>query len=238
MPSASDFYDEFSAGLIAVPAIQPGICPVCRTATKPGYDLCYVCSGHPDVRVLPITMSLEQGMIHSHLRGYKDRPSAEARQVMTVRIAALVRLFLDQHESCLGEWDSVATVPSTRSGRNAPSAILRMIGQFHTEEFLVGVTEQREVRGLELLRSVEGKRVLIFDDTFTTGRSVFAVVDLIEDAGGEVVGPLVVGRHINPSFTPSQTLLTRLPMGPLDLSRCARCSGVEIIPPLRPNHLF
>lgn len=61
--------------LVPVPAPrQQGICPVCHSSRPDDYPTCYPCSqaSHLDPPpILPITMSVNLGTVHRHLRMYK-----------------------------------------------------------------------------------------------------------------------------------------------------------------------
>ena len=107
-------------GLLPIAGIQPGVCPVCRSAPADGYPTCYECRDHRHVSVVPISMSVHPQHLHHHLRHYKDDSSAVVRQRFTLRLAALLSLFLDRHlDRCLGgPVDLIATVPSV--ARDAP----------------------------------------------------------------------------------------------------------------------
>ena len=48
------------------------------------------------------------------------------------------------------------------------------------------------LRTLESLGSLEGKRVIVLEDTSTTGGSVLTAVDALVEAGAEVVGVVTV----------------------------------------------
>lgn len=231
---ATEILEPIRAHLIPVPAVQPGICSVCRTATNDGYDECFVCASNIDIDVLPITMSIERSVMHHHLRNYKDGPDANARAVLGRRLAALVALFLANHDACIGPYDEVATVPSRR--RNAPQHILDRVGSL--QQYESGLLEMAGDGRLQVTRDVRDRSVLLFDDTFTTGRSIFAAVRTLRLSGANVMGPLVVGRHVNPTYNNSKPMVERLTGVLYDLTTCARCAGAMIIPPLRPNLLF
>ena len=44
---------------------------------------------------------------------------------------------------------------------------------------------------------------------------------------------VVIGRHVNPNYPASTPMLERLTSVPFDFTRCARCAGAVIDPPLR-----
>ena len=179
-------------------------------------------------------MSISSGLLHHHLRWYKGYgpPTSQAevaqRARLTGRLAALTALFLQHHAGCLGAWDVVTTVPSAT--RSAPASIIARVRALRGDYAeLLSLRPQ----SLKLARDrfavtqrVTDQRVLLFDDTFTSGKSVFAATAALRDAGALVVGPLLIGRHINPGWEPSDRLLGWLSKEQWAEGRCCRCSGL------------
>ena len=235
-PTAEEYLQPLLPGLVPVPAVQPGVCPICRTAANDGYNDCYHCAGQT-VSVIPISLSIHSELLHHHLRHYKDNPHADVRQKLTIRLAALIELFLRHHlDSCLGgPVHQVATVPSQH--RDAPWGIIRWLGRFAGQTN--PLTYQPEHRFVATA-NLQDQRVLLVDDTFTSGQSLFAAHQALTDAGAEVAGPLVIGRHVRPDWPPSAELLQRLKSMQWSVTRCCRCAGVVYDPPLRdkPTSLF
>ena len=67
--------------------------------------------------------------------------------------------------------------------------------------------------------------MLVLDDTFTRGPTLFSALAALRAAGAFVVGPVVLGRHLNPGWGPSQALLSWLHDRTWDEARCCRCDG-------------
>lgn len=67
---------------------------------------------------------------------------------------------------------------------------------------------------------LDGKSVLLIDDTWTTGASAQSATYALSQAGARKVGMIVVGRHIDPDFADHATRLRQLPRR-FDFSRCA-----------------
>ena len=180
--------------------------------------------------VVPISLSIHLRQLHHHLRNYKDGLRPEVRETLTLRLAALLGVFLAYHlDSCLGgQVHRVATVPSSR--RDAPWQIIRRLRQFSGQ---ANPLTYEPDRGLTVNADVQGQRVLLVDDTFTTGQSLFAAHRTLTDAGATVAGPVVLGRHIRPEWPPSKELLKRLDSTTWDSTRCCRCAGITLDPPLR-----
>lgn len=233
MAQALDLLQPLVPGLVAVPAAQPGICPVCRTAVKDNFDCCFLCAGE-QMRIVPISLSVHSGMLHHHLRNYKDGREA-VRGPLTLRLAALLEVYLQNHlESCLGgPIDLVATVPSAK--RDAPWSIVQRLQRFSNQPVnpLRWAVDADGGGAVAADASVGGQQVLLLDDTFTAGTSIFNAHRVLVAAGAEVVGPLVLGRHVRPDFSPSVAMLECARATTWDPMRCAICAGVICHPPLR-----
>lgn len=229
MAAALPLLQPLLPGLTAVPAIQPGICRGCRTAVPGDYVVCYNCYGQ-DIQVVPISFSIHLRQLHHHLRNYKDGFHPEVQETLTLRLAALLGVFLANHlNSCLGgPVQHVATVPSSR--RDAPWQIIRRLRRFSRQS---NPLSYQQDSGLTVTEDVQGQRVLLVDDTFTTGKSLFSAYRTLTEAGATVAGPVVLGRHIRPEWPPSKVLLKRLESTRWDPTRCCRCEGITFDPPLR-----
>ncbi len=233
MTTAVELLAPLRAGLVPVAASnQEGVCAACHTGVESGYARCYHCEQARSLdmpEVLPIAMSVHLGLLHAHLRGYKDNYDPQVRSRMALRLAALVSVFMANHGRCVGEWDYVTCVPSER--RVAPAAIVSRLRLFEGRyRQILATSPSSAARALDPSRfslgaHVRGDRVLLLDDTFTTGGGIFSAVAALRHAGAEVVGPLVIGRHIRPDWEASHQLLHWLARRNWDEQRCARCHG-------------
>jgi hypothetical protein len=103
VPSASELIVPLRGALVPVPAAnQVGVCAICRSSAGPGYDTCFKCGQAawlqpPDV--VPITLSVDGGLIHRYLRQYKDGREPDKSR-MALRLAALVAIFVANHTDC------------------------------------------------------------------------------------------------------------------------------------------
>lgn len=232
MATAAELLLPLRTGLRPVPkAGQPGVCRICRSGCDQPYDQCYQCLmaqrsvGAPDI--LPISMSLHGALFHHHLRHYKDDRDTSVKQRLGLRLAALVAVFFQRHAACVGDFESVVLVPSTN--RTAVSDIvnfLPFLRDIHRPALLsVGPKDTLAVDRFRLTRAVAGERILLLDDTFASGKSIFSAAASLRNAGAILAGPLVLGRHIQPNWPSSRELLSWLNERPWDESRCCRCDG-------------
>lgn len=212
---------------------ESGVCRFCHTGCDPAYSRCFPCHEAANldfaIEVLPIAMSVDGQLLHHHLRGYKDGRTADVRGRMTVRLAALVAVYLARHAGCVGEFDSVVTVPSP--ARTAPDAILQLLPSLsgiHLPTLVatgVGTKDELRPDRFTVSRNVDAERILLFDDTFTRGSTIFSAAAALRSVGATIMGPLVLGRHIQPKWPPSEALLAWLGGRPWDDARCCRCNG-------------
>lgn len=239
MASAAELLLPLRPGLVPVPAAgQLGVCRWCHGGCDPAFGQCYPCleaaRSVGAVEIVPISMSVDGGLLHRHLRGYKDDRNTEVRARMSLRLAALVAVFVAEHRECIGPFDSVVLVPS--SARTAVAAILGRVRALRDEQrpalAVSGVGAKGELRAdrLRVTRAVAGERVLVLDDTFTSGATLFSAVGALREAGAAIVGPLVLGRHVNPDWEPSRALLAWLQPRVWDEQRCCRCDGERAEP--------
>jgi hypothetical protein len=136
---------------------------------------------------------------------------------------------MENHSGCVGDWDVVTCVPSEHRVAMAP--VVDKVRRFQGRSWDV-LRTQPGVSGRDLdpdrfqvTADVSGQRVLLLDDTFTTGASLFSAVAALRRAGAEVVGPVVLGRHVRESYEPSQEMMRWLGDRIWDEHRCCRCNG-------------
>ena len=211
---------------------QVGVCGLCRTGVAPDFTRCHSCHEAASLDppgILPITLSVGGGLIHQHLWQYKNHDREEVRERTGTLLAALTAVFLNHHAECIGEWDYCTTVPSVR--RIAMEPIVRRVQRLRDN--YKPVLRARDGDGARVLNPEQfdvtdveaGDRVLLLDDTFTTGAKMFSAVAAIRSRGGVVVGPVVIGRHIQRQWPPSRQLLEWLEQRTWSVDRCARCAG-------------
>jgi hypothetical protein len=130
---------------------------------------------------------------------------------------------------CVGEWDYATCVPSPT--RIALQPVVDRVELFASRYRKVLAsrpeTGERTVDPARFTVStgVAGHRILLLDDTFVTGASVFGAAAALREHGATVVDPVVIGRHIQPTWPPSAELLSWITTRPWDENRCARCAG-------------
>lgn len=206
---------------------------------NPGWTRCHACERHlrsagpgaADV-VVPISYA-EKRTQHAHnLAVYKARfPS---REIQT-DLLSLLLLFVREHLGCVAQaahvstWSHAVVVPSTRN-RSGDHPLRALVGsrlglpwvelsvnpgvssearEFHADWFRVSGEDLR------------GARVLLLDDTWTTGARVQSVAYALKRAGAERVAAVVLGRHVNPGWEGWRPILRETRDSPFRTDRCA-----------------
>lgn len=189
------------------------------------------CQAFGDLSLLPISMSVNAKLLHRHLRGYKDDSHTSVKNRMSFRLAALLLTFMNNHARCLGPYDTIALVPSSK--RVAMEGIIEYVAPLRAQyvpTFIAsgtGTKRDLDADRFSVARNVTGERILLLDDTFTSGASLFSAMAALRSVGADVVGPVVLGRHVQPAWEPSQDMLSWLDDRKWDEHRCARCDGEE-----------
>lgn len=217
MATAAELTDPYLHIFTRVPPAGPGICPICHRPPNAGFTLCWSCDNttsqvtRPVRRVVPISLYQVGDQLHTWLRGYKDDRDDALRSRLTLRVAATLGRFLVRHGACVAPdgWEVITTVPSTRSRTGVHPlvralSLLRPYGQQYSALLAPGPVAVRHNRasddGFVTGESVEGRRVLLIDDTFTSGGRLQSAASRLQLDGAIVVGAVVVGRVFDIDF--------------------------------------
>lgn len=224
------FTDPHLQTYTRVPHTGPGVCDVCHSAPNPGFSTCYSCSdvagrlSRPAGFVVPISLYEIPSQLHHVLRNYKREGwPAEIVHAWRIQIAAMIGRFLQEHGPCIaeeagGEWDTVTVVPSTggRTGEHPFERVFRALPRLPLERLLVpGPAADRLARRVAYDRGfavvdgvdVEGRRILVMDDTYTSGARAQSAASALQLAGATVVAIVPVGRVVNPAFSEASAAL-------------------------------
>jgi hypothetical protein len=232
-----------AAACLAVRPPGPQVCLVCCGALEGLQGLCWSCRQierglgklHP---VTPISITSRWSALYAALRQYKGKPNSIALR-QQIRLAELVADFLDRHSACLAPrgYDAVTVVPSQQvpSEGHPLAATLRLV-PFLEDKVVEALrpgsaTVERNVpdRGAYHCRDelVRDRRVLLVDDTYTTGAHLHSAAAVLAGAGARSVHPLVVARHQDFDWAPARRLLewSARPENAWSIDRCVRCVG-------------
>ncbi len=192
------------------------MCTVCGSPTISGFDDCYCCStiraqlATSLVPVATVGDYVVGDAIHRLLRGYKDGPTSAHCDLRAAAIARRVEDWLDERlaeASWLGNCDVVTAVPSShRAGESPAGSLANRVPQLAVRYRSLlerGPTPtghlQAARRGFAVRECIDvdwlrRQRVLVFDDSLTTGARAQSAAFALRRAGTTVVGILAVGR--------------------------------------------
>lgn len=236
MPSVRELTDPYREALTRVPPHGPGICRICHGVPSPSFQVCWSCAQTtsqvtaPLDRITPISIFGPGGQLDHLLWHYKNSPAQETRTRLTLRVAALIARFLQNHRACVAPegWGVLVPIPSTgdRPGTHPLRRALGLIPGYRDQVAdLLGAGEeeldhnQASDRGFTLTRDVDGLRLLLIDDMFTTGARMQSASSVLTRAGATVVAGLAVGRRYSIG-TRRQAVLDQARQQPFSFEVC------------------
>ncbi len=162
--------------------------------------------------IVPISLYRVREQLHTVMKDYKRSPSERVRERHRYQVAAILHRFLREHSKCIeqaagGTWDTVTIVPS-KEPRTEPHPLEKAIKLGKTLGALYRpllAADQPETidrvygdsRGFKTVEDVTGKRVLLIDDTFTSGATFQSAASRLALDGATVVAGVVIGRVIS-----------------------------------------
>jgi len=259
MPSVRELSALYEDVMLS-PRRGPGVCSTCFNFTD-GYARCYACDHGRLVldAVVPISYSVAREQLHHALASYK-RLEGDVGRRLGACLAAILWRFLAEHERCVAHaagadrFELVTVVPSGHGFRDERHPLRRIVGE------LVGPTRERHERLLRrsdaeakprsfspekfvAIQPIEGRSVLLIDDTWTTGASAQSAGAALKAAGADRTAAIVIGRHLNRGWHENDKRIRGIAR-PFDWSKCALCAeatavagarGAEV--PNASNHL-
>ena len=224
-------------------------CAVC--ANPASGHLCDYCSGHHEQygaeladRVYPLSFvrAYARPVIHQSawtVRAYKRVPPAP-KCAEDMALMVLAATFI--HRTCIardvgGPWDAVTFIPSARlPGREHPAAELarQVMPRVTEQRFLLSIgpgfsDPARTVRrdrffvAEQYAHKVDGHRVLLIDDTWTSGSKAQSAALALRSAGALSVTVLCVGRWMHDDWPEHRAILDRF-TDPYDATICPTTS--------------
>jgi predicted amidophosphoribosyltransferase len=221
MANAADYTDRNLRTYTPVPAAGPGVCAVCHSGPGRGYDICYSCTtvmqqvSQPTRNVLPISLYRLNSQLWHVLRYYKDG-TGPSTELLAMQVAAIIARFTAQHLSCVaallgGPPDLVSSVPSTRArSRQGQHPLETAVARVRALATSYAPLLRRGPAHVDhniadddafvVSRRLSGERVLLFDDTLTTGARLQSAASALRLNGASAVAAVVVGRVIDPGW--------------------------------------
>jgi hypothetical protein len=198
----------------------PKVCGVCRGPKNQSDDFCDRCTLHRQTctpalladAVVPISYAIAHHTdLSQHswtLYTYKSRPAASSGALRKLR--ALFDIYIRAHATCLatllgGRPSHYAIVPSSSGRTSHPlQQIVQLSGMSHLDSTITdGYRAQQRPRVFTpdafepVQEGLTGARILIIDDTWTTGNTAQALAHRFKQAGAATVVVLVLGRWAN-----------------------------------------
>ncbi|GAA1838576.1 hypothetical protein GCM10009750_25350 [Agromyces salentinus] len=232
--------------LLVTPVRLPLItCAVCTEPTG-GSEYCAACRAARNSWptsladwVVPLTYASDTAtpQIRNALRQYKDGWDEPTRGAAFSPLTYLLWQFLTRHSHCLeaaagGSIDGYVIVPSGRATpRQGGHPIEGFAPYFPWPRMNIQrVTDapSRSIAPLSLYvpDDVSGKRILIFDDTWTTGASAQGVSAALKREGAASTVILVLGRWVNSGWTPTQAFFSQRPPRTWSPATCPVTGGI------------
>jgi len=223
MATIYEFTDPFLGTYRPVPLVADGICEICHWTVNPGYEQCWSCEqamigvSRPIELVVPISVYRVGEQLHTVLRNYKDSEPGPVQDRLRAQVASMVARFLLLHRPCIVEaagdldWQAITTVPSSRPDRPPPHPLEQVLGlvselrQAHIRTLARGLDpidhNRPSDRGYEVIADIRERRLLLLDDTYTSGARLQSAASALQRAGATVVAAVVVGRVVKPEFS-------------------------------------
>jgi hypothetical protein len=194
---------------------RAGLCLVCHGPPGQGSPLCFQCDLHrqcaegslADV-VVPVAFAVKGSPHARRLWQYKSAGlPAAARAAPATMLRALLLVFLRDHGPCIwraagiGAPTQLAMVPTGR-GRPGVHPLRALVGPYLTAPWAElaarpGGDQARDLDPDRFAATVlPGARVLLIDDTWTTGSSAQSAAMALRSAGAHSVATVVLGRHV------------------------------------------
>jgi len=244
VPSVRDYTDPFLQHYCPVPPVGPGVCDVCHGAPGVGWERCYSCNqttgqvSHPIELVVPISLATKEGQFYHVLKSYKGWYATENQRL---QLASLFARFLAQHGKCIRreadmDWNVITIVPSTgdRMGAHPLENVLSRVPALRSQYEALLVRGTAPIGhnlaaddGYQVTSDVSDRRVLLIDDTFTTGGRVQSAASALQLAGARIASAVVAARIINPEFDTSRELWERQRGQPFSFEVCCLCALAE-----------
>jgi hypothetical protein len=170
---------------------------------------------HPTKIVVPISLYKLNSQLWHVLRYYKDG-SGRSADLLAMQVAAIIARFTAQHLPCIatvlgGEPTVVTSVPSTRASPRPgthplEAAVTRVsaLASRYTPLLVRGSAyvdhNRADDDAFTARRTLSGERVLLVDDTLTTGARLQSAVSALRQNGASSVAGLIVGRVMDPDW--------------------------------------
>lgn len=238
----------FTSYLVGVLPAGPGVCFVCHGTigdyTTGQSGKCRSCDqiirtlSIEDPTVIPLALAAKHSPLAAALWGYKNGTNPEHRGTQRRDLTDLMDWCMPHVLACLEdegfEPTIVSYVPSRRiSGEPVHQLLAASVwAETQNVEAVLNFTAddpppRQAAKNKYLAHGVNGESVLLIDDTWTTGATIFNAIYALEAAGAIEVKVVVIGRHFDPEWRNDQHYLDDAADRPFDPSECAHCARID-----------
>lgn len=237
-------WTRWITGLGVTPSVmadEKGVCyrcfgPLGRGPRGDPLPTCFECDYVYDdclCATIPICYSVRDGLESVLWRAKNDGDHAW----LAAPLGCLLATFLEGHIGCLevafGTFDLLTVVPSYGGTRDGLDHMKYLHGSLATWtgpwdlDLLVKTRPERAPRrsvapDLFAARGdLTGRRILLVDDTYTSGATVASAAQALRGAGAKRVAALTIGRQLNPGSNGGQELIARTATRPFMPDTCA-----------------
>ena len=228
---------------LAVRPPGPEVCRICCGAVEEPFRLCWSCAriegglGGELRPLLPLSLTKRGTGLYAALRQYKGRPGSVALR-QQARLAELVAAFFERHSACVAPdgFDKVAVVPSMQvpaephpliaTLKSVPQLAHKVVDVLHAGSASVdrNVADRAAYHCADSV--VDGDRILLVDDIYTTGAHMQSAAAALGDNGARSISLVAVARHQDPSWPPARRLLewSAAAQRAWTVETCVRCA--------------
>ncbi len=222
MATVASYAVPLTSICVEVPPAGVGVCTVCHGAPNSGFSTCYSCSqvmgqvSRPCSLVVPVSLYEIPSQLYNELADYKRSTNPAVRAQSSLKVVSILCHFLGRHRRCIAaaagdDWSVITNVPSSSVGatgehalvkalRRVPSAFAQYENLLDRGPTAIGHNRASDT-GFTATRALSGARVLVIDDTFTSGARAQSAASTLALAGASVVAIVTVGRVFNPEWS-------------------------------------
>lgn len=217
--------------LVRVPPAGDDVCAVCRGYVN-GYRRCFQCHqarqalGDRIADAVAFVSLAPRGeqLAHELARYKNDRPGSVHRAGMEIGLAAVLWKWLRHHEPCLikhlnvDHFDVLTTVPSssgriTHPLRRLAASLVAGTADRHQDLLTINQTDiahrAHTANRYRAVVDLRGARVLVIDDTWTTGAHAQSASAALKAAGAVTVAVVAIGHWVNPDYGDNKPWLAK-----------------------------
>lgn len=229
--SIDDVAAPYGNFLVRVPAAGDDVCAVCRGYVN-GYPRCYQCNralqvlgGRTADSVAFVSLAPRgEQLAHELVRYKNDRLGSVHQAGMEIGLAAVLWMWLRHHEPCLtrrlniDQFDVLTTVPSstgriTHPLRRLAAGLVSGTADRHQDLLTFSPTDvahrAHTTNRYQAVMGLRGARVLVIDDTWTTGAHAQSASAALKIAGAVAVAVVAIGRWVNPGYGDNKAWLAK-----------------------------